>query len=63
MTDDIKETIRRLRALATRADSIGRAIEQHRRNATPAEYAGVLHRLAISAREFHQQVTAATSFK
>jgi hypothetical protein len=56
MQDDIKEIVRRLRAMATRADAISRALDQHRRSGTmSAPDAGALHRLATSAREFNQR--------
>jgi hypothetical protein len=55
MTDDIKK----MRALATRADSISRALDHHRRTvAMSAADAGALHRIATTAREFYTAVEA-----
>jgi hypothetical protein len=60
MTEDIKEIVRRLKAMSTRADSIGRALEHHRRTeGMPAPDAGALHRLATTAREFNQRAELA----
>jgi hypothetical protein len=55
--DDIRDIVHRLRAVATRADSISRALDHYHRSGTmSAPDAGALHRLATSAREFSQRV-------
>jgi hypothetical protein len=59
MTDDIKEIVRRLRAVATRADAMSRKLAQHRRagfmTSGGTAMAG-LAQLPAVARDFHQQV-------
>jgi hypothetical protein len=62
MTDDIKQIIRRLGAMSTRADALARALDHHRRTGNlTAQDDATLHRVAVSAREFNQRVELAVA--
>jgi hypothetical protein len=63
MTDDLKELVRSVRALARRADVCSRKLAQHRiasvRNTDATGGRVALVQLAQAARDFHNAVEAA----
>jgi hypothetical protein len=56
--NDIKATIKKLRALATRADAAARNLKGNKRTVMAAQGTAVvaLAQIAVAARDFHQQV-------
>ena len=61
MTDDVKEIIRSVRALARRADVAARKLERYRAVSVPNKSTGVtgLSQMAQQARDFHGAIEAA----